>query len=503
MYKYSAYSWRGLKMKKERYILVENLIWKVLFMWKPMLIVAIVLALLVPSIKYAKDYRDMMLLIEIEESEDIEKTFEFTEEELETNKQYKEYLETLEEIEKYQENSIYLNINPLKATKKTYVYTISPVDSGEDVSEAVSQYMEYLTSGQLARDVIGEKYLNIKDNEIYVDYLQEFLDGYFVKKENTYKEKDSNDEYEFCVYVVAVEDFEISDIRLDLTNLDDKVKNKIEEYKVSEDTEITITLTGEYEDKVLASSFYQEAGLVQSVYDVYKNKKDLLETQMSEEQISVVQKEIEKEKSTNDNVQESEVEYQKPSFSKKYAVLGFGIGIIIICVIVFVKEMLEKNIQSVDEISEMYKIKTLGVIYTSSDLTGKNPIDKCLYALKNKKYEKYKDIDAVAELTAANIQVVCSNIEQKKVYVTGSEDYISLKESIVYKKIEEILLQESIELIEGENILNNAKAYMDMAEAGAVIFVEKVGVSSYSNVEEELTKANEANVKVIGVFVES
>ena len=489
-------------MKKERYILVENLMWKVLFMWKPMMIVAIVLALLVPSIKYVKDYRDMMMSIEAEKSEEIEKDYGFTEEELEINKQYKECLKTLEEIKKYQENSIYLNINPLKATKKTYTYTISPVNNGEEVSEAASQYMEYLTSGQLARDIIGEKYLVVKDNEIYVDYLQEFFNGFFTKKENTFKEKDNNDEYEFCVYVVVVEDFEISDISLDLTNLGDKVKNKIEAYKVSGDTEITITLTEEYEDKVLASSFYEEAELVQSVYSNYENKKEMLETQMSEEQIVAVQQEIEGEKSADNNEQKSEVEYQKPSFSKKYAILGFGIGIIIICAIVFVKELLEKKIQSVDEISEMYKIKTLGVIYTSSDFTGKNLIDKCLYVLRNKKYEKYKDIGTVAELTAANIQIVCSNIDKKKVYVAGSEDYVSQRESGVYKKIEQILLQEGIELVFGENILNKAKAYMDMADAGAVIFVEKVGVSSYRNIEEELTKAKEANVKVIGVFVE-
>lgn len=501
MYKYSVYSWRGLKMKRERYISVENLIWKVLFMWKPILIVAIVLALLVPSIKYAKDYRDMMLSIETEEAEDIEKTFEFTEEELEINKQYKECLESLEEIAKYQENSIYLNINPLKATKKTYVYTIKPVNSGEDVSEAAGQYMEYLTSGQLARDVIGEKYLDEKDNEIYVEYLQEFLDGYFAKKENTYEDKANNDEYEFCVYVIAVEDFEISDIRLDLTNLDDKVKNKIEEYKVSEDVEITITLTGEYEDKVLTTNFYQEVDSAAIVYNVYMDKKNYLEEQMSEEQIKAVQKEIEK-RLLSDKEKPLEAEYQEVSFSKKYAVLGFGIGVILICVIVFVKEMLEKNIQSVEEISEMYKIKTLGVIYTSDDFVGKTPIDKWLYITKNKKYEKYNNLDVVAETTAANIQIACSNIEEKKVYVTGSGDYISLVNSSVYKKIVEILHGENIELIVGENILKNAKAYLDMVETGAVIFIEKVERSSYSDVEEELTKANDANVKVIGVFVE-
>ena len=91
----------------------------------------------------------------------------------------------------------------------------------------------------------------------------------------------------------------------------------------------------------------------------------------------------------------------------------------------------------------------------------------------------------------------CKKNELKNLVITGTSDAVLDGDSV--KTIKEQLEADGINVNVVKNICINTDAMNACEEAGNVVLIEGVGKSYYKDVEEEISKAQAYNIKILGI----
>ena len=189
----------------------------------------------------------------------------------------------------------------------------------------------------------------------------------------------------------------------------------------------------------------------------------------------------------------------EPELSLKVVLVGAILGIFFVCACVVLKILYTAKLQKSEEITKIYGIRLLGEITEDS----KNrkllwAIDRLLYMIRNRR-RKVLNHEQQKQMILSNIEITCEKENIKEIYVTGSE-----METISVELLEQwanILKQKKITVKWGNSINYDAKSLRSMSATGHVIFLERVNVSKYREIENELRMANEQKIDIIGSIV--
>lgn len=437
-------------MEKEKYISIVNLFWKVLFAWRAILLGALIFAIIVPVFTYVNDRTDYEKKVNamLEKSaEDEVEIMDYTEKE-----------SLIKQLEMYEQVAFYNNANPTKV----YTDILEFVSFNKMTTDQIHSYVDYLYSDHFAEEVLKNQTINEEEVVAYILAVQDVIEvSYSVLADG---------KIQMYIYIDYADGCTIGNTDLYYKDLVAIVKEHLLKDNVFSLVSHNIEKMELADLKKIKDSIYSTVYDWQYAYDIQKNE------------------------AQSKNVETIEV----PEFSYKLIIVGGLLGIILVCVCVFVKELFTNRLQDIEEISDFYEIQTLGVVQCETLEKKKNKIDSFLYGLKN---QHVMNSDDAIKLAITNVKVLCDKSGIKDLYISSSEAITGPLVLEEYKKIVEGIRKQGINAIEGQSVLVNAQAYLDMCEVGTVLFVETVERSRCKNIEAEIQKVQESQISVLGCVV--
>ncbi len=483
---------------QEREINLISLCFRILLKWRWIILSAIVCAALAGGYKYYKDY--MTYTNMTEEAASLAATkVEATNSQIQYIQDaiyYKLYrIDTLQKdldkLNKYlDERHAVIDNMPLMDVEYMdvpYYYITFKLDM--PVEETVSDYDEYV-------------YLSANTRALYTNYIMS-QDGW-----DAIAKKSGVDDTSYFRYMISAGAPANNDIIYicvyDLNQADaakvaeatvDVIKDRAKDLKSKGASDIDVTyvdtITGvgrcdsvkDVQDRLkreLTDAHNQADGIVNTINTFYTNIADL------NKQLDTL----------GDPVEVAEG-VQKPSVSKKYVAIGLILGIFLVAGIEALKVVLSNRIQEKEDVETLYNQYYYGNICSaegSKKFLGF--VDNAILKLKNggKNMSSYP---VQVSVVANGIKLSCKKNELKNLVITGTSDAVLDGDSV--KTIKEQLEADGINVNVVKNICINTDAMNACEEAGNVVLIEGVGKSYYKDVEEEISKAQAYNIKILGI----
>lgn len=434
----------------EKTINLIDLCLSVLKKWKLMVAAAVLLAVIAAGLTYMKSSKDYKAnqaitteeaLSNIELTEEEEKAFQIKLDKIE------EYQENVQERDYYRENSVKVKLNPNGFYQGSAVYVIS-ADSSTDVLKNI----EFCKAAVFVEENFEE----------LSEMLSEETDAALLKEVVFSAEEIYTTEAKL---IFKVQHYNQDDCEKML----DYIKEKMEEISLNlknEDLEANVQI-----DCISAQvQTISDTGLMKLSSDIlnarnsaYEEKTKLLNG-MSENEKALYDATDEKE---TDNV-ETTVMLEKPSIDLKLTVLAAFLGAFLVAGVYAVLYLFDGAVHTKEELESWTNIPVFGTD---------------------------NSIEMLGTMIAGN----ACNFGAKKVYLTGTVDYLNLD---IKKQLKEMFAVENIELVLGQSILADVKSLQDAMDCEYMIATEKCNVSQEKAIREEIMKASSCGIKILGIILE-
>lgn len=472
---------------KEKEINLVYIFWKIIYSWRAAIIWGIIFACLLSGIKFIKDLQSSNVSQEI----DIETSkLSMPEEEqlkleraiIENNAIERQLASNLQ----YQENSILMNIDPYNVNQILLQYFIDThyiINLNEDIQqdytqELLSFYSAFVKNSELIKNCAQNLTL---DNE---QYLTELI-------------KVNND-----VSVSGKTSFLITITGKDMAQAEviaEVVKDAVDEYKEELSSKICshdLMLISDREQVVQDNELAEKQAKTESTIYNLRVQQENLKAKLNSQQLQILESEQLESNGILDLTEISNLQ-QDVEFSIKYAILGFLVGVFLVCAVIALKYMFDSNLKTEKELQDFYNLRIFGVLgYSDSSKKAFSFVEHFLDRLRG---IQRGDSNEQAELIIANMLVMCKKFYIDKIFFTTSIHLIEEeRKSISY--ILEQMKKQGIEVVFEENMMRNIKALTQMSELGRVVLVEKVMQTRYPDLERELMLCNEQDAEVLGVI---
>ena len=475
-----GYDWGGKGMDSgmvyEQEIDLKDLMFAVLRQWKKILLVGVVLAMLLGGVKAVLTYRE-------ENDEDAikaaEEQFEADMASYERNKENKEreignLQKDIEKQQNYLEKSVLMNMSPYdvcEARADLFIktdYEIMPgmVYQNVDYTDTILQtYQSVMTSTVFLSHIAD-------DMGIDVQYLRELISiergSTMISSSNVNKLTNL-----LTITVKHATQREAESVMRKLLDGIDALQVQIIENIGEHTVNMVNKSTGSAVDLKLADRQQEQNNQLINLQQTLDDKEKALED--LEEPKKMVSAEMATLKS-----------------AVKYGVIGGVLGAFVVVFFVCVVFVMSDKVYSSKELKTRFGIKILG----SLPVTGKKKTGKAERLINRLEGREHKIGEAAeVELIAANI---CNYAgEAKRLLVTGS---ISGEKIMHVAKLLEEKLEE-MNVISGDNMLQNAETIRLLPECDSVVLVEEANVSTYAMVERELEKVMDLQKKIVGCIV--
>ena len=190
------------------------------------------------------------------------------------------------------------------------------------------------------------------------------------------------------------------------------------------------------------------------------------------------------------------VNQPEATINKKIVVVGFLLGAFIVCAIYLMKEVFSNKLQSVDDISNLYKIDNIGFVRELDAAKEKFIIDRLLLSLKNKKYKNYTNKDIV-EYVVSKLQIACKIKEINEIaFVTTDVYKLDVLETICDE-----LRKKGIVCTVVKDILQDAQGLKKAKEINNVVIVCEINKSYYPVIDENIISLKQCNMNIMGNIV--
>ena len=461
-----------------REISLRHLFWKVMLGWKLWIVCAVLFAILLPGVKYAKDARAYKAAQQPQQDE--AQTVMFTKTEQQQIDDVKSLQVLLDKNSLYIQESLLMNIDPYQEhvlelkyyIDSDYTYNYAKDNKQNYTSAITNTYVDYAANGLNQKEIWKD--VNTKAEE---KYLAELVSA-SVDSDNT-----------FSVLVKYTDEKSlqsVSDaIQKALKGRYEDIADRIGAHKlvlVSENYQVQT-------DSDLANSQNSVASLLKS----YRDQISTLTSTMTEDQLKVVDSELADERADETEAEETApVTVNPPVFSKKYVVLGFVMGIFLAALYLVCVAVLSNKLQQAEELVCFYKLRQFGILTQGK---GSKGITGFLLRIKYRN-QKMLSAEASVQLAVSNLELYCQKEGITKLFLTGSE--IERVDKSTITKFVDGLKAKGIQTVYGENICYDATAMREASEAGHVVLVEITDVSIYQEIEKELRMLKDWNVDVTG-----
>lgn len=160
----------------------------------------------------------------------------------------------------------------------------------------------------------------------------------------------------------------------------------------------------------------------------------------------------------------------KPEFSLKYVILGFILGIIVICVGIVFVVLFDGKLQSPEELYKRFRLTSIGYI------------------------SKYTNDSEIERMSAYMTKLLENNNSNQFIYLS-TLGYI---EDERIKKINSQLCKENISCGEIKNVISISDEIASLSKTRSIILLESIGQSKIKNIYEEMAVCQNLGMHVIG-----
>lgn len=465
---------------EEREISLSDLLWNILRGWRLIIILAIVFAILLTGIRYAKDTKNISSASQKQNIslEELEKTL--SKEEQSTLSQAKKLQKQIEEKETYQKDSTLINIDAYEENLVTIQYYIKADSQYAD--SLINSYETYINNNGIINEVKNQLDYSIEDS-----YLGELILA---------KDSQNNDGVQVSIEESKSTAFSVIIIGQDAQNADElaeAVKTAIQTYSAKLSNTIgshDLVLVDQYASIISDETLIEKQSDLQTSINTLRTQLTTLTDGFSDTQKQLLEDEQEEENSTTPSV-------EKANFSKKYFLLGAFVGIFLACVWITLTYILSKKIKTPEEIRELYAIRIFGNLRSKDHKKHTTGIDCWIDSIH---YKEQWTLEEQEEQIVANLSVTCKKENIQKIFLTTSLHLPEEDKEQLYALI--LKLEENgVEVVFGENIIRNVKAFEQMAEIGKIVIVEKTQMTQYQTLEKELILCKEQNADILGCIV--
>ena len=476
----------------EREVSVRELMWKVIFGWRRMLICAVIFAVLVTALQYVrgqkkynaalKEYQEQLAVFESEEGEQ-EQALDmsaFTGDELQQINDAKSLQGMLDRSRSYMQNSILMNTNAYKEkvlVLEYYVdskYTVNYLEENEldYTNDVVRAYTNYVQNGELA-----EQIRNVWGLDYELRYIKELI---------SIEQNDKS----FTIEIIYTDEAQAEDIADVTKEALEEQTTRIAEQIGAHSLELISDNVTVKADNALAN----QQQTYQNMINNYRNQLNALKNSMTDEQKKMLGIVAVSEESNEENEIEvvEPVEPVKPGFNVEYLLLGLMAGIFLAAVWSACEMLFASRLQNAEELSDVYKLRVFGVMPLEKKL---DPIDSWILKMRDR-HKKQMMPEEWMNVISANIELACKDGNVDKVYLTGSE-WEKLEPGIVEQLMMK-LKEAGVTVSGGGNICYDMASLRTAHETGTVILFEQEDISIYKEVEKEIKLLAEQKVNVLG-----
>lgn len=448
----------------EQEIDLKDLMFAVLRKWRPALLVAVILAVLLGGYKLATTYRSLKDPDAIvEAAEKYEKDLALYEKSLETCQREIENLQNdIVKQQEYLEDSVMLNMSAYDVweavtslvVKTDYVILPEMMFQNTDYTRTVMQaYQSALTSTEFLTEVAAA-------NNSQARYLKELLDVSVDGSMLTIKVR----------YKTQAEAQKIMEMMLQ---------------KVEELTPGITESIGNHTIAVVNESLGSSVDL--SLADQQRSESTRLETLKTS--LETKEKELEEMEKPKKNETTTTAALKT---GIKFAVLGGVLGVFMVVFFVCVSFLMSDKVYAAKELRNRYQLKILGKLPVAG---RKKPgaIDRWLNRLEDR--AEAKNAEREYGLIAANIRNYGGGLKSLLVIGTVTDAVLCDLAERLGRELPEV------KIIFGGNVLEDASALQKLPECDGVILAEQCGMSVYGRVELEIEKARDLQKQVVGCVV--
>ena len=329
-----------------REISLRQLFWKVMMGWKLWIVCAVLFAILLPGVKYAKDVRAYHAAQQPKDEKQ-EPTVVLTDDEQQQIDDVKSLNLLIEKNSNYMQNSILMNIDPYQEHRMELQYYIDSdfvmnytKDSKKDYTSAIANaYVDYANNG-------------VDQKTIWKDVSTKSEDKYLAELVSAYNNSDNT----FSVIIKYTDKKGLESVAKQIQN---ELEKKQPEFSKRIGGHKLVLVSENYQictDSDLATSQGNVSNLIKS----YRDQITTLKSAMSEDQLSELEREENLE--SDDKEESAAVQVAAPALSKKYVVLGFVMGVFLAALYLVCIAVLSNKLQAAEELVRYYKMRQFGII---------------------------------------------------------------------------------------------------------------------------------------------
>lgn len=482
----------------EKVISLRDLFWQIVMAWRFWIISGIIFAVLISGMHYVKGMKTYHAEVaqqkaaeELEElTEEVEasSSTDFTKDELQQIQDAKSIKKAMEKSRKYLKNSVLMNIDPYQEKALVLQYYIDSdyswninQDIESDYTSAVTAaYAEYVKSGAITSKIKKELGLDLDER-----YIEELI---------------SVDELEAEVKSNSI-------LSVQVVYTDEETLNEmatVVETCIEGQTSVISDTVGSHTLKLLSenvvtqtdSELAAQQSVAQTQLSNYRNQLNALTNVMSEEQLAELDITVAADTLEEGEEADTDVVVQapptKPSYSIKYLILGFLVGVLLVVLWVCAKVIFSSTLQNSEELSDLYGVRLLGCIRKEEKVSK---VDEFLLNLKNRKRKKISR-ETAENILISNLELACRAENIQKIFLTGTE--IEHVEKAWITAFTEKMQNVGIEVVYGENVCYSAVALREAVEIGTAVLLEQSNQSIYDEISKEMKMLKEQNVRILG-----
>lgn len=464
-------------LDQERIVTVSDLLKEIVRRIGLVIVLGIIVAVLCCGYKYVKDSK----AAKAANSEDTATTVKLTDEEQTDVNNVISVQDNMKEQQEYLDNSVLMQINAYDESRVTLQYRIITGDK-QLSKDLLSAYDNYVTNGSLAQDMINHGI------DMDLQYLTELL--YFEKD----SDKDEEDSDSTVITDTPALTFEIRVIHKNQKSCEELAavipeclsdfEQKLQESTGSHELNLVDQSYAEVVDQGLWTYKIDRVNSVVSMQE----RVDSLKEKLSADQVALVEKNLQKA----DKKDDAKKEVVKAHISKKYAVLGFGIGIILAILYIVISYIWRGTINNEKDVTYLYGVQLMGT------LKGKNKKNALLRLGDKLRGKKPVDFSVEEAIVCADVTGYCSRNQIQKLLLLSSEEVTETAwiDTLV-KKLREAGVEATVET----DILSSAAAREKAAGYEVAVLIAQVRRSAYDTLEQELGFCQLQNIQIAGAIV--
>lgn len=461
-----------------RGINIKKVLWKIIFGWKLMLVSGIVFAILFAGYKYMSD----------SETNNSKETItgQVSGAELQKVNELLAYYDRLNFYEDYYENSLMFKMNPEKyqyLVLQYYVdseYLFNPEQNNEiDYTTAlVSAYQGYFSNNKFSEDLKNEL-----DTNIEAKYLKELIQS-----------TASVESYTIQMTVGIPDGFSAELFEASIEKIIDKKSLSFENIGAHKIQKINSSLNISY-----STSVEQLIYSTRTTIEGLKKNIESVKSGLSSNQKMYMYNNLKVDRYKSDFYIKNTVGAGiKPSINVTFAVIGFILGIFVVCALYLMREILSGKLQNEDDLEIVYGIKKFGAIEVKDKDSKRFIVDKLLYKIKNINNNMLSNEEQI-KYAASAVMLSCQEHNISEICLLQSRKLNTCNE--MKDKLIKALKVHNIKCEIVSDIDSDSEGLKKMVSLENVVLFEQLNKSRYTDMENAIKITGQYNVNVLGSII--